>query len=60
MTPQELSLSPGVYILKNASTGTVLDLYYGNPGENIAITGYQPHGGDNQKVRYRSSGTCHS
>ncbi|CAE6400128.1 unnamed protein product [Rhizoctonia solani] len=51
MASQQHTLMPGVYILKNVATGTVLDLWHGSAGEDTPVTGYELHGGDNQKAR---------
>ncbi|QRW13228.1 ricin-type beta-trefoil lectin domain protein [Ceratobasidium sp. AG-Ba] len=49
----------GTYTLKNVSTGTVLDLSYGNAGDDIAINGFQSYGGENQRWRLEWTGKGH-
>ncbi|KAI0263604.1 ricin B lectin domain-containing protein [Gloeopeniophorella convolvens] len=41
-----MSLTPGLYKLTNAKSGTVFDL---SGGDNRSIIGYDYHGGENQK-----------
>ncbi|CCO31531.1 hypothetical protein RSOLAG1IB_09426 [Rhizoctonia solani AG-1 IB] len=50
------SLPAGTYMLKNVSTGTVLDLWNGQSAEGTAIQGFRSHGGDNQKWRLKYTG----
>ncbi|GAB1527350.1 hypothetical protein RhiTH_010525 [Rhizoctonia solani] len=59
MSAQEYSLPSGVYTLKNVSTGSVLDSYWGKPDEGNPVNGYQPHGGPNQqwKLEWTGSGS---
>ncbi|CCO30911.1 hypothetical protein RSOLAG1IB_10864 [Rhizoctonia solani AG-1 IB] len=51
------SLPAGTYTLKNVSTGTVLDSYYGKADEGNPVNGYQPHGGPNQQWKLEWTGT---
>ncbi|CAE6471040.1 hypothetical protein RSOLAG22IIIB_13775 [Rhizoctonia solani] len=50
-------LEAGTYMIKNVSTGTVLDLWHGKPDEGTAVQGFSSHGGDNQKWRLKWTGT---
>ncbi|KAH7325212.1 ricin B lectin domain-containing protein [Rhizoctonia solani] len=50
------NLPAGTYIIKNASTGTVVDLWAGRADEGTAVQGFQYHGGDNQKWRLKWTG----
>jgi len=48
--------APGIYIIKNVHTGTVIDLERGAPGEGINIFGFQLNNGANQKWDIQGSG----
>ncbi|KAG8709253.1 hypothetical protein FRC11_005741, partial [Ceratobasidium sp. 423] len=47
--PGDYPISPGIYVLKNVKTGTVIDLDGAKGGENVRIFGFQANGGANQK-----------
>ncbi|KAG8739582.1 hypothetical protein FRC10_005410 [Ceratobasidium sp. 414] len=55
--PQErYPFPPGIYVIKNVKTGTVIDLQRGAPGEGISILGFQFNDGANQKWDIQGSG----
>ncbi|CUA69685.1 hypothetical protein RSOLAG22IIIB_08608 [Rhizoctonia solani] len=54
---QRQRVPAGFYILRNVSTGTVLDLWGGSAAENTPVIGYALHGGDNQKWQLEWAGS---
>ncbi|CAE7188427.1 unnamed protein product [Rhizoctonia solani] len=44
-----ISLPAGTYILQNAATNSLLDLWNSESTEGSVIQGHQPNGGNNQK-----------
>ncbi|CAE6473799.1 unnamed protein product [Rhizoctonia solani] len=57
MSAEQYNLPGGVYTIKNVSTGTVLDSYYGRSDEGNPVNGFQPHGGPNQQWKLEWTGT---